>query len=84
MAVHPSVLDRLVFVPVPPSKVRSDATHDDRLVHMLRQAELARPYGIDLALPAPGPGVVAAIDDLLATGAHFRAAARVLNRAFPT
>ena len=31
----------------------------------------------------PGPGVVAVVDDLLTTGAHFRAAATVLKAAFP-
>ena len=113
-AVHPSVLDRLVFVPVPPSKARDAAGYDDRLVRMLRMVrpqqpldvrelivqarsteaahlrtvrprpdELAALYRIDAALAAPGPGVVAVVDDLLTTGAHFRAAATVLKAAFP-
>ena len=113
-AVHPSVLDRLVFVPVPPSKARDAAAYDDRLVRMLRMVrpqqpldvrelivqarsteaahrlavrprprELARLYRIDPAVKPPGPGVVAVVDDLLTTGAHFRAAATVLKAAFP-
>ena len=113
-ALHPDVLDRLVFVPVPPSKARSDAGHDDRLTRMLRAIrphrsvdvrellvqtrsteaahrltvrpkprEIAALYRIDPALEAPGPGVVAVVDDLLTTGAHFRAAATVLSGHFP-
>ena len=113
-AVHPSVLDRLVFVPVPPSKARDDAGYDDRLVRLLRSVrpqqpldvrelivqarsteaahrrtvrprpdELAGLYRIDAAMAEPGPGVVAVVDDLLTTGAHFRAAATVLKAAFP-
>ena len=113
-AVHPNVLDRLVFVPVPPSKARGEAGYDDRVVRMLqavrpeqpldvrellvqarstqashlrttrpRPQELAALYRIDPAVEPPGPGVVAVVDDLLTTGAHFRAAATVLSARFP-
>ena len=113
-AVHPNVLDRLVFVPVPPSKARDDAGYDDRVARMLqavrpqqpldvrellvqarsveashlrslrlRPRELAALYRIDPAVAPPGPGVVAVVDDLLTTGAHFRAAATVLSARFP-
>ena len=113
-AVHPDVLNRLVFVPVPPSKAREDARYDDRLVRMLQAVrpqrpldvrelivqthsteaahlravrpkpeEIAASYRIDPARAAPAPGVVAAVDDLLTTGAHFRAAATVLSARFP-
>ena len=41
-------------------------------------------YRIDETLAAPEPGVVVvAVDDLLTSGARFRAAKRVLTRRFP-
>lgn len=39
-------------------------------------------YRIDETLVAPEPGMVAVVDDLLTSGAHFRAAKRVLTRRF--
>ena len=112
-AMHPSILDRVVFVPVPPSKARGDAAYDDRLLRMLqavrpgqpldvrelivqtrstepshrrpvrlRPGQIADLYHIDEAVAAPDAGVVAVVDDLLTTGAHFRAAARVLTERF--
>lgn len=113
-AMHPNVLDQLVFVPVPPSQAKGDAGYDDRLVRMLRvvrpgrpldvrellvqtrtmepshrrtawpqAAEIAMRYRIDETVAAPEPGVVAVVDDLLTSGAHSRAAKRVLTRRFP-
>ena len=104
----------LVFVPVPPSKARSDPLYDDRVTRMLRaiwpdqtvdvreliiqsqstdaaHESLARPspeqiqagYRVDEALTAPEPTVVAIVDDVLTTGAHFRAASVVLAQRFP-
>lgn len=35
-AMPPSVLDKVVFVPMPPSRAKGDAVYDDRLVRMLR------------------------------------------------
>ena len=112
-AMEPSVLDRVVFVPVPPSQAKGDDGYDDRLVRMLRAVRPERPldvrelivqtrsvepahrrstrlraadieelYRIDEALEAPGAAVVAVVDDLLTSGAHFRAAQRVLARRF--
>ncbi len=113
-ALQASLLDRAVFVPVPPSKSKDDDGYDDRLVRMLRAVRPERPldvrelivqsrsvepthrrsarlrasdieamYGIDEALEAPGAGLVVVVDDLLTSGAHFRAAQRVLSRRFP-
>ena len=112
-AMHPSVLDKVVFVPMPPSKAKGDAGYDDRLVRMLRAVRPGRPldvrellvqtrsvapsyrrstrprasdiaerYRIDETLAAPEPGGVAVVGDLLTSGAHFRAAKRVLTRRF--
>ena len=113
-ALEASLLDRAVFVPVPPSKAKDDDGYDDRLVRMLRAVRPERPldvrelivqtrsvepthrrstrlrasdieamYGIDEALEAPRAGLVVVVDDLLTSGAHFRAAQRVLSRRFP-
>ena len=51
----------------------------------LRASDIEEMYRIDEVLDgeAPGPGVVAVVDDLLTSGAHFRAAQRVLSRRFP-
>ena len=113
-AMHPSVLDQVVFVPMPPSRAKGDARYDDRLVRILRAVRPGRPldvrellvqtgsmepshqrparlrvreieamYRIDEALEAPGGDVVAVVDDLVTSGAHFRAAKGVLMRRFP-
>ena len=113
-AMPASELDRLVFVPLPPSKAKDDDGYDDRLVRMLAAVRPERPldvrelivqgrsvepahrrsarlrasdiealYRIDEALEAPAAGVVAVVDDLLTSGAHFRAAQRLLSRHFP-
>ena len=44
-----------------------------------RASDIAERYRIDETLAAPEPGVV---DDLLTSGAHFRAAKRVLRQRF--
>ena len=49
----------------------------------LRASEIEEMYRIDEALPAPGAGLVVVVDDLLTSGAHFRAAKRALLRRFP-
>lgn len=107
-------LERLVFVPLPPSRAKDDDGYDDRLARMLGAVRPERPldvrelivqgrsvepahrraarlraweieelYRIDEALEAPTSGVVAVVDDLLTSGAHFRAAQRLLSRRFP-
>ena len=113
-ALDGSVLERAVFVPVPPSKAKDDDGYDDRLVRMLRAVRPERPldlrelivqrhsvepshrraarlrpweieelYRIDEAVAAPQAGLVIVVDDLLTSGAHFRAAQQVLWRRFP-
>ena len=107
-------LDRLTFVPIPPSKTKGDPLHDDRLMQMLGairpeppldvrelivqtvstdavHGSLMRPtperigalYRIDEALAKPTPGILAVVDDILTTGAHFRAAESILSARFP-
>ena len=113
-ALSPKDLDRLTFVPVPPSKAKGDPLYDDRLTRMLGavrpgppldirelivqtastdavHARDVRPapeqiqalYRIDETLAGPVCGVIAVDDDVLTTGAHFRAAKSVLSARFP-
>ena len=105
-AIHPNVLDQLVFVPMPPSKARGEVGYDDRLVRMLRAVrpgrpldvrELlvqtrtvepshrrsARPHVSEIAALYRIDEALAVVDDLLTSGAHFRAAKLVLTRRFP-
>ena len=113
-ALHPEALDRLTFVPVPPSRARSDPFFDDRLTRMLAavrseptldarelvvqtasagaaHAKGFRPvpeaieelYRIDETLTEPVPRAIAVVDDLLTTGAHFRATRSILRGRFP-
>ena len=110
----PKDLDRLTFVPIPPSKAKGDPLYDDRLTRMLGairpkppldvrelivqmvstdavRAREVRPapeeiqalYRIDETLMEPAPDTIAVVDDILTTGAHFRAAKSVLSTHFP-
>ena len=112
--LNPEALDRLTFVPVPPSKARDDPLHDDRLTRMLRAIpseppldvrelivqirsteaahgldvrpgpqEIASLYRIDDNESDPTPQRIAVVDDMLTTGAHYRAAHSVLSARFP-
>ena len=113
-ALSPKDLDRLAFVPIPPSKAKGDPLYDDRLTRMLCairpvpsldvrelivqtvstdavHARDVRPdpeaiealYRIDETFTEPAPGIIAVVDDMLTTGAHFRAAKSVLSAHFP-
>lgn len=108
-----SDLERLTFVPIPPSKARHDQHFDDRLIRMLQairpqppldirelifQTEstdsvhhsadrpspekIAALYRVRDELSQPVPNTIAVVDDLLTTGAHFRAACTVLSKRF--
>ena len=44
---------------------------------------IAAHYHLDEDLASPRPGAIAIVDDLLTTGAHFRAAKSVLTARFP-
>ena len=45
--------------------------------------EIAALYRVDTNLTRPGPNVIAVVDDILTTGAHFRAAKTLLSSQFP-
>lgn len=105
----------LTFVPVPPSKAKSDPLYDDRLLQMLAglwpgqpvdirelvvqpestdavhdlddrptPAGLQARYSLDNQLLAPAPQILAIVDHVLTTGAHYRAVRAILRTAFPT
>jgi hypothetical protein len=113
-AIRPDGLDTLTFVPIPPSKAKTDPLYDDRMVQMLRTIRPAPPldirelivqhvstgaahqvttrprpadleaiYAIDQNLTAPPPQLIMVVDDVLTTGAHFKAASVILGRRFP-
>ena len=46
-------------------------------------AELESRYTIDQTLVSPTPQLIVVVDDVLTTGAHFRAVKTVLERTFP-
>ena len=48
-----------------------------------RPEEIEALYRLDEALTEPMPRIVALVDDLLTTGAHFRAAKSVISTQFP-
>jgi hypothetical protein len=62
-------------------RTNMEAAHD-RLMRP-RPDEIEANYEIDNALGNPTPRVIGLFDDVLTTGAHFKAAAGVLRRAFP-
>ena len=75
--------------PEPPLDVRelivqtesTDAVHDREI--RPRPEEIEALYRIDETLTEPAPRLVAVVDDLLTTGAHFRAAKSILSARFP-
>lgn len=111
-----NALRSITFVPIPPSKIASDAEYDSRCLDCLNQisrfaghhvdvrelvaqaANTRKSHGSDdrltpdelfagyrineLVVNAP-PTSIAVFDDLLTTGAHFKAMQRVFQRRFP-
>ncbi len=59
----------------------TDATHENPL--RPKPAQIQAAYQIDESLATPEPRTIAVVDDLLTTGAHFRAASTVLAARFP-
>ena len=113
-ALNKEWLDTATLVPIPPSKSKTDALYDDRLVRMVRGIRAQPPidvrelifqrastaavhdqenrptpeqiranYAIDPALGDPDPQVIGLFDDVLTTGAHFRAASSALRQSLP-
>jgi predicted amidophosphoribosyltransferase len=62
-------------------RVSTNPVHDRQ--QRPRPEELEANYGIDNDLTNPAPQVIGLFDDVLTTGAHYRAALNVLHRAFP-
>ena len=102
------------WVPIPPSRTKSDPLYDDRLLWMLRvmgrgetldvrelisqtgniraahsaatrlrPEEIAAHYAVDESVADPFPKGIILFDDVLTTGAHFKAAKRILEERFP-
>ena len=61
--------------------VSTEAVHGS--AQRLRPEQLAEIYRIDEAAAAPTPKAVVIVDDVLTTGAHFKAAQSVLVERFP-
>jgi hypothetical protein len=106
-------LDGAVLVPMPPSKAKTDAAYDDRMLRVVQvmsegtgaevrelivQQESTDPhhlqehsrdidaivdnFEIDEAFCKPPPTRIALVDDVLTTGAHFRAGKLLLQGRF--
>ena len=62
-------------------KVSTDAVHGSEVRPSPQQIEEL--YELNELLTTPEPNFIAIVDDVLTTGAHFRAAKTVLSRRFP-
>jgi hypothetical protein len=111
-ALPSEVLEYATFIPVPPSRIKTDDLYDDRVVQILQKLgdgvdvreavtqtedydashgmevrlgpdELYQLYEIETELLEPTPMSLVVVDDVLTTGAHFKAMKRILNVAFP-
>ena len=113
-ALNDQARTTLTFVPIPPSKAKTDPLYDDRLTKMLEAiwpgqptdireivvqpasgdavhdqdvrpspAELQARYALDPALLQPPKPIIAVVDDVLTTGAHFIAVRNKIRGVFP-
>ena len=113
-ALQPDILGSLTFVPIPPSKAKSDHLYDDRLIKMLHAisptqdldireiivqktstiavheseerptpAQIEQLYKFKGLQNKPTPEIIAIVDDVLTTGAHFIAVKNILSKHFP-
>ncbi len=93
-AINHEFLDKITFVPMPPSKPPLDVRElivqpastqpahgtDDRPAPQ----DIEALYQVDVALAHSPRDVILIVDDVLTTGAHFVAAKSMLTRQFPT
>ena len=89
--LHDDRLTRMLRAirPVPPLDIReliaqtqsTESAHGSDIRPPPEQIEAF--YRLDEALTEPTPRIVALVDDLLTTGAHFRAAKSILSTRFP-
>jgi predicted amidophosphoribosyltransferase len=63
------------------ARLSTPAVHDQE--NRPRPDQIQANYSIDDALKNPAPQVIGLVDDVLTTGAHYRAASAVLKEAFP-
>ena len=113
-ALRPEKLGYLTFVPIPPSKAKTDHLYDDRLIKMLQKisptqvldvreiivqktstiaaheseerptpAQIEQFYEFKKLQNKPTPELIAIVDDVLTTGAHFIAVKNILSKHFP-
>jgi hypothetical protein len=59
----------------------TSAVHDN--IQRPRPADIEALYQLDTSLLTPAPKVIGIFDDVLTTGAHFKAAQAVLQKAYP-
>lgn len=113
-SINEEWLRHATFVPIPPSKAKSDPLYDDRMTRVVNAinpqqpvdcrelvvqthstpavhemddrpspAEIREAYELDQGLLANPPCHIVICDDVLTTGAHFKAAKGLLEEALP-
>lgn len=111
-AINPAFIQQATFVPIPPSKAKTDPLYDDRMIQVLKllgpntdireliiqiesteachrnddgrdPEEIKENYIFNKTFMNPAPSQFAICDDVLTTGAHFKAVQSMLLERFP-